>query len=307
MAATKLLEPLIDALEGIRDRIGHHGALLKENETRTRRSAIDPLLDVLGWDTEDPTAVVHEYKVSTGWADYALMTEEGRPILALEAKKLGERLEPNRTQMVTYANIAGIPYCGLTDGDHWEIYDVFKQKPLEDKCILKASIVNDPIAGTALKFMLLWKPNMLTTDPIQAPSPLGDKTEDPPPPAPPEEGWTKLSDFKFSNQGRTPTRIRFPDRTERELATARQMVTETAEWLYKNKHLVPGLAPIASGKKRNLVEVDSGTNDEDQNHYKKILDSNLRVLVHLGRGDCQRASIKLAKECGQDPEQFLLN
>ena len=250
MAATKLLEPLIDALEGIRDRIGHHGALLKENETRTRRSAIDPLLDVLGWDTEDPTAVVHEYKVSTGWADYALMTEEGRPILALEAKKLGERLEPNRTQMVTYANIAGIPYCGLTDGDHWEIYDVFKQKPLEDKCILKASIVNDPIAGTALKFMLLWKPNMLTTDPIQAPSPLGDKTEDPPPPAPPEEGWTKLSDFKFSNQGRTPTRIRFPDRTERELATARQMVTETAEWLYKNKHLVPGLAPIASGKKR---------------------------------------------------------
>ena len=170
MAATKLLEPLIDALEGIRDRIGHHGALLKENETRTRRSAIDPLLDVLGWDTEDPTAVAHEYKVSTGWADYALMTEEGRPILALEAKKLGERLEPNRTQMVTYANIAGIPYCGLTDGDHWEIYDVFKQKPLEDKCILKASIVNDPIAGTALKFMLLWKPNMLTPDPIQEPS-----------------------------------------------------------------------------------------------------------------------------------------
>ena len=307
MAVTQLLEPLMDTLEGIRDRIGHHETLLKENETRTRRSAIDPLLDVLGWDTEDPAAVVHEYKVSTGWADYALIAQDGRPILALEAKKLGERLEPNRTQMVTYANIAGIPYCGLTDGDHWEIYDVFKQKPLEEKCILKASVVDDPIAGTALKFMLLWKPNMLTTDPTPAATPLLQETEQPTQAAPEEEGWTKLSDFKFSEQGGNPTRIRFPDRTERELTTARQIVIETAEWLYKNKYLVPALAPIASGNKRNLVELNNGTDDEEQGHYRTIGGSNLRVLVNLSRGGCQRASIKLAKECGQDPGLFLVN
>ena len=123
MRKTPFMEPLLDTLEEIRNRINQHEALLRENETRTRRSAIDPLLDILGLDTEDPASVIHKYKVSTGWADYALMAQEGKPTLALEAKKLGEKLEPHRTQMVTYANIAGIPFCGLTDGDHWEIYD----------------------------------------------------------------------------------------------------------------------------------------------------------------------------------------
>ena len=307
MRKTPLMEPLMGTLEEIRNRIDHHEALLKENETRTRRSAIDPLLDILGWDTENPAEILHEYKVSNVWADYALMIEGGKPILVLEAKKLGEKLEPHRTQMVTYANIAGIPFCGLTDGNQWEIYDVFMQKPLEEKCILKASIVDDPIAATALKFMLLWKENMATKTPIQEPTPLlhGGGPEGPtPPPTPP--GWIKLPDFKVSAQGGSPTRIRFPDDTEWDLSSARQMVIETAKWLYRSNHLDPTLVPIASGTKLNLVELNSGTNEEKKEGYQQISGSNLRVLVNLGRTGCQRASIKLAKECGQDPEMILV-
>ena len=42
-----------------------------------------------------------------------------------EAKKLGEKLEHHLPQMVTYATMAGIPYCGLTDGNIWILHDVF--------------------------------------------------------------------------------------------------------------------------------------------------------------------------------------
>ena len=66
MPTSPLLQPLISTLEEIRLRITLHAPLLQENETRTRRSLIDPLLDTLGWDTQDPKAVIHEYKISTG-------------------------------------------------------------------------------------------------------------------------------------------------------------------------------------------------------------------------------------------------
>ena len=120
-----LLKPLTDALEDIRRRMADHGDLLRQHETRTRRSLIDPLLDSLGWDTRDPGQVVHEHKAGNGRADYALMRQDGKPLIAIEAKRLGEPLESHIIQMVTYANVAGIPYCGLTDGNVWEVYDVF--------------------------------------------------------------------------------------------------------------------------------------------------------------------------------------
>ena len=49
-----LLQPPVSTLEEVRLRITLHETLIRENETRTRRSLIDPLLDTLGWDTQDP-------------------------------------------------------------------------------------------------------------------------------------------------------------------------------------------------------------------------------------------------------------
>ena len=235
-------------------------------------------------------------------SDYALMRDQ-EPLLALEAKKLGEKLEPHRTQMVTYANIAGIPYCGLTDGDQWEIYDVFRQKPLEDKCILRASIKDDPLAETALKFLLLWQPNIAVGNPAAAETPLlleqsqaQAKAQAPTS----TDGWTKLAEFDLLTG--KPKAIRFPDGTDRELKTGRQVLTGTAEWLYQNGHLTPEIIPIRSGRKRNLVEL----NEKEQEHYFQIPSTNIQVLVNLSRDACRKATLKLIKECGQDPDQFLL-
>ena len=149
---------------------------------------IDPLLRALGWDTEDPALVLPEYESGRGKpgerADYALMGE-GKPKAVIEAKKLGESLANHRGQMVNYANMSGIPYAGLTDGNHWEFYKVFDAKPIEERRLLQVSISNDAAHECALKLLLLWHPNLASGQPVQPIDPvLADSTELQPPAVP---------------------------------------------------------------------------------------------------------------------------
>lgn len=116
-----MLDELVGCIDELKDRISKYRNSLNENETRTRMQLIDPLLRVLGWDVSDPRYVIPEFKVSDGWADYALLRDGGKPAAMVEAKKLDEPLKPtHRAQMLKYAIELGIPYTGLTDGNHWE-------------------------------------------------------------------------------------------------------------------------------------------------------------------------------------------
>ena len=162
------LDDLVARIELLRARIRSHNTALRENETRTRMALIDPLLHALGWDVSDPGVVTPEYKVSDGWADYALLRPNGQPAATVEAKKLGEPLMSHRMQMLNYANASGIDYAGLTDGNHWELYNVFKRGQLEERRILEVSIANDPAHESALKLLLLWRPNLESGQPVAA-------------------------------------------------------------------------------------------------------------------------------------------
>ncbi|PKB80324.1 MAG: hypothetical protein BZY88_08950 [SAR202 cluster bacterium Io17-Chloro-G9] len=82
------LEGLLGLIEELRGRIGHHSAVLRQNEMATRYILIDPLLRELGWDTADPKQVIPEYRSGSGSADYALL-KDGKPIVVVEAKKIG--------------------------------------------------------------------------------------------------------------------------------------------------------------------------------------------------------------------------
>ena len=83
------LDDLVARIELLQARIRSHKTALQGNETRTRMALIDPLMHALGWDVSDPGVVTPEYKVSEGWADYALLRPDGRPAATVEAKKLG--------------------------------------------------------------------------------------------------------------------------------------------------------------------------------------------------------------------------
>ena len=139
-----LLDELITVIETLKQRITDHGAILQDNETRSRMALIDPLLQVLGWDTTDPFLVIPEYDAGGGQVDYALLGKKGGPTAVIEAKRLGEPLQKKWDQMIRYAMDARINYAGITDGDRWELYDISRSGALHEKRILDLQISASP-------------------------------------------------------------------------------------------------------------------------------------------------------------------
>ena len=171
------LDDLVSVIETLKARLETHRQVLQANETRTRMALIDPLLQALGWDTADPALVLPEYDLRGNRADYALLDGTATPVAFVEAKHLGMALASHREQIVRYAVLSGVPYAGLTDGDHWELYRAFNPSPFdrstfEDRLLLNISIADRPAHEVALKLLLLWQPNLSAGEPVASNEPV---------------------------------------------------------------------------------------------------------------------------------------
>ena len=311
------LDDLVARIELLRARIQSHSATLRENETRTRMALIDPLMHALGWDVSDPGVVTLEYKVSGGWADYALLRPDGQPAATVEAKKLGEALESHRMQMLNYANAAGIDYAGITDGNHWELYNVFKRGQLEERRILEVSIANAPAHESALKLLLLWRPNLESAQPVTAndmilggvrrPTPKPPGVEKDPVPRPKSPNWIALSEYSPPVGTQCPVAIRFWDGIERKLSRWYEIITFAVEKLYADGLLTVGDAPIQWNKRTYSVHTEPvhPTGYPFAKH-KSIDGTPLFVNVRLRPGLVRRNAKKLLQRYGKNPADVFL-
>ena len=236
------LDDLVGCIELLQERIRTYEATLRENETRTRMALIDPLLKALGWNPADPGVVTPEYKVSGGLADYALLRADGKPASTVEAKRLGTPLIDHRRQMLNYANESGIEYAGLTDGNHWEMYEIFRRGTLEERRILEVSIVGDPAYTSALKLLLIWRLNLASGEPVKAnePIPVGPPKTPPPPP----KNWVSLLEYDPAPGTKPPAEIRFWDGSERTLERWNQLLPSVVEKLYAESRIFVGDLPL---------------------------------------------------------------
>ena len=254
-----LLQPLVSTIETIKERIATHGAVLRQNETRTRMALIDPLLGALGWDTSDPALVTPEYRTG-GWADYALIGVRNKPAAIIEAKRLGSVVENHLEQAVGYCIQEGIAYAGVTDGNHWQLYRTFEPVPLVEKLVLDISIADTPAHDVALKLLLLWRPNLSSGQPVEASAPVfGHLPELPVEPneptlvahseaLPPRSRlstvptsiipvygkWQPISAVSPGKRERSPTAIKFGESEPRPIKDWWQVLTEVAEWLVED-------------------------------------------------------------------------
>ena len=261
MSQDALLGPLVDAIESVKQRIQEHGASLRENETRTRVALIDPILQALGWDVSDPASVTLEYDVQGRRADYALLRANNRPAATIEAKKLGENLQQHRMQMLNYANASGVDYAGLTDGNHWELYDVFKRGELSERELLSVTIADSASHESALKLLLLWRLNLEAGQPVEAATPIAglpeisaesqaivDSTAVQVLPATnPTSGEVALADFVPVPGSKPPIRIRFPDGSIRRLTYWKAILVESIEWAFASDESKVHDSPIDYG------------------------------------------------------------
>ena len=241
------LETLLEVLKTVQNRIANHRSQFSNNESATRAALIDPVLRVLGWPPDDPESVAHEYAVGKGRADYALLGKAGwsKPVCIVEAKSLDKALDPHLAQMLNYANIEGIRYACLTDGNRWRMYSVFREAPIEDRCIFKTTVTSDPVHASAIRLLALWIPN------LEGEFVLPEIVEPPGPKPPPSEGIS-LKDLTPEHGIRSFERIRFPDGAEATVKSWNGILIETARWLDRTRDLQPKL-PIVGPKNPSRV------------------------------------------------------
>ncbi len=319
------LDDLVAVIETLQRRIRDHGATLRENETRTRMALIDPLLTALGWDVSDPATVTPEYNVSGRWADYALLRPDGQPAATIEAKKLGESLASHRMQMLNYSNASGVEYAGLTDGDHWELYEVFQRGQLEDRRILDVSIANTPAHQCALQLLLLWRPNLASGQPVKAneslvgwnpearrttPEPseqeMRNVVESPrrsPVSSPPVRGsWASLAEYDPPSRSAPPQSIRFSDGKVQEISRWNDILVASAIWLSSTNRLTAANVPVTSSPKIYMVH-DQPVHPTGNRffQYREIADGQLVVNTHGSAVQMRNNARKLLQHCGIDP------
>ena len=286
-----LLSELVQTIETLQKRISERGVELRKNEFRTRIVLIDPLLKALGWDVADSEMVTVEFETGNGRADYALLTDgAASPRMVIEAKKLNEPLAPHRMQLVNYANVEGIAYGCLTDGNFWEVYDIFPNfagvpQPLDQRKLLDVTIAGGGRTSVQLAFdmLRLWRNNLQSgggSTPVSLPligsggqtgSPLERAVvahsagNVPVSSQPIIAGWTALSGDYGTTGKSAPRAIRFSDGEEKQTRHWCQLLRETAVWLYGQGLLTRDNCQISTGQtqntKRYLFSVDGKHSD----------------------------------------------
>ena len=267
-----LLDDLYQVIEKLRERMETHQDKLKQSEALTRNALVDPLLRALGWDTEDPALAMPEYRLGSGFADYALLNS-GKPAIVIEAKKLGTPLYSAAEQSVTYCVNDGIRYFVATDGRKWDVYETHRPVPLAEKKIVSFDITDSP-ADVCLDALVLWRrsvqsgtvrkaqtpllePQQESLVPVNLPEPAPEPvaTTHIAPTAPTHEGnWQMLSQFQPVNK-KPPSEIRFPDGSTAEIKRWVDIPAEIVRWMSDTGKLDETRIPVQSG--RSFILADS--------------------------------------------------
>ena len=261
----RLLDDLAQSIETLQERIKAHGKSIGDYESRTRVTLIDPMLCALGWEVSDPSRVQIEPRTANGWADYALLGSNGRPVVFIEAKALSVT-RPPVLQTVSYAvaenteSAVKVAYCAWTNGDEWAVFDVFRQD-----AVTRVSLAREDPAKCALKLLCLWRRSLMDGSMDMPVEPVIDLE---PPPiitpsstlpmviSPTDTQWLPLT-AKFSSKGSPPPKaIRMPDGAEKTLKSWRGVLLETALWLHGRGLLTRENCRIHRGPVRLLFSPD---------------------------------------------------
>lgn len=259
------LDDLQGVIEELRGTIETHRDCLSGRETRTRQVLIDPLLSELGWDVSDPDSIQLEFSVGSQRADYALISNS-QPVAVIEAKKLGSDLEDDEImQVLGYANLAGIPYMIVTDGDKWGMYEVFRPVGgLDERRLMKLELFQQTAHQNALQALAMWKPNLASgsrpseavepvfISPTSATNPPNSQFDEPREPQPDNslgdsDNWCTF-EWKLYPQGTRPTSFKIGDRPAETIGAWKDVVHKVIAWLVDEEILRASDCPIGTNK-----------------------------------------------------------
>lgn len=294
------MERLLQIVEKVRERINKHRAELK-SEALTRYALIDPILRALGWNTEDPGQVRPEFPVETGKPDYALI-REGKPLIMVEAKPLGANLKEARLKGINYTNAQGVPFFICTDGNMWEVYEVFRPVPLNEKCIVSANLSSESPGEVARKLLALWRPAVEEIKPAPA-SIIEAETEMVP--RVKEKVTTEriiLRELRATVRpfAQPPSLISFPDGHREALRNWKGLLVAVARWV--EPKMREDQLPIKLGKRFLMSSKPVHSDGQPFRSGMQVGDLWLETDF-FGAGECVRHACRLLEAVGVSPDQ----
>ncbi len=295
------LDDLQSVIEKLQIMIKTHRGYLSGDETRTRQVLIDPLLRELGWEVSDPDMVELEYKVGQQRADYALISN-GRRVALVEAKRLGNDLEYDEImQVLNYANRDGIDYIIVTNGDRWEMYEVFQPAALEERLLMKLELSQQPAHRNALQALAMWKPNLAAdggpsaaTEPLLvSPESALDQTSVKPDgqqqqqfsndlPADFEKCYSFISEQRYPpNATPIPIRLKIDTHIEKQVDSWWDVIHEVVVWLVNERILSSNNCPIEMGE---WTFINSEAVNRDGTPFRNPRELPNGLILQRGRG-----------------------
>ena len=206
--------------------------------------------------------------------------------------------------MLKYAIAEGLPYAGLTNGDCWELYDVFKRVPLTEKRIINISIQNDSVHPCALNLLSFWRPNLSSDKITKAHPPIIRPDPPPPTPAPP---WESLAEHKLNSKNRT-CMVRFWDGSEIEMSYIKDLPRKIVEILYNQGNLSKNDLPYTHGKHFCINTKPTYPNGRlfRKTEFGTLSGTSIYFGCGLTTSQIQKYSITRLKHFRKDPSKDVL-
>lgn len=116
-----------------------------DTEESTKHAFVLPFINLLGYDTFNPTEVVPEFTADLGLkkgekVDYAIF-QNGEPIIIIECKNWKEKLNPHNSQLFRYFHTTKTRFALLTNGIEYQFYaDLEAVNKMDEKPFLELDI-----------------------------------------------------------------------------------------------------------------------------------------------------------------------
>ncbi len=133
------LKSLADKINQLKDKI--------ETEESTKHAFVLPFINILGFDTFNPTEVVPEFTADLGLkkgekVDYAIIQNE-EPILIIECKNWKEKLSVHGSQLFRYFHVSKTRFAMLTNGIQYQFFtDLDEKNKMDEKPFFEFDITN---------------------------------------------------------------------------------------------------------------------------------------------------------------------
>ncbi|WP_025742388.1 type I restriction endonuclease [Aquimarina pacifica] len=139
MELNNQLKALADKIEQLKNQI--------ETEESTKHAFVLPFINLLGYDSFNPTEVVPEFTADLGLkkgekVDYAIFND-GNPVMIIECKNWKEDLNIHNSQLARYFHVTHTRFALLTNGVEYRFYtDLDETNIMDQKPFLEFNVTN---------------------------------------------------------------------------------------------------------------------------------------------------------------------